>query len=371
MSKLLVNGPVNVVRLEGKIGSVPKVIYLFMDRHDPLIHETECSDIFARDVNTYFIDTFKEIKDSNLTYDFFMEIYGDLAKDVQSNAFFQLRSRYIDDMTRLFAQLFRIDRKSNKIKINEIFENVRLHYLDVRDHLQVTRRDEFLLDNVLGKINPRDLKLGDLKLVSSELKRIGKDLKQLLDLFDKPVSGGKNVFDDNIAYQLDPKIISYFVRKMKDQYHHQDVKKILNDELIGILSLGRDNVTYIDKLITKYDSLVKKRELLPSHELFDDAYPIIDEGLVVFYGRLTDIFMLRRFLDKDYITNAITYSGIDHSGYYVNALVNRFGFKITHIANKTRSVTEIEKDVKSGDFNNIFWTEGQCSDLTSFPKHFL
>ena len=373
MSETLINGPVNVARLEGKIGSVPKVIYLFMDRHDSVVHQTECTDIFAKDVNTYFVDTFKEIKGSDTTYDFFMETNLGESKESQSDSFFQLRERYIDDMIRLFTGLFRFDNDSNKIKINEVFENVRLHYLDIRDHLQVTIRDEYQLDNVLGRINPRNLKLRDLKLVSFELKSIRDNLQKLLDLFSKPIGSNNTVIDDsNIPYNLDPKIVSYFVRKMEDQYHHQDVKKILNDALQKLLSMGKEIMAHINQLIAKYDSLVKEKTLLPSHILFDETYPIIDEGLINFYARLTDIFMLRRFLDKDYITNAITYSGIAHSSYYINVLVNRFGFKLTHLANKTGSLALTLKDIKAGNKGtSIFMQQGQCSDMTSFPKHFL
>ena len=33
MSSVLINGPINVIRLEGKINNIKKVLYIFMDVH--------------------------------------------------------------------------------------------------------------------------------------------------------------------------------------------------------------------------------------------------------------------------------------------------------------------------------------------------
>lgn len=66
-----VNGPINVVRLQGKIGSVNKVVYLFMDRHLAVEYQTECDNIFSKDVHLFFADSFKNISNTGKTYDFF------------------------------------------------------------------------------------------------------------------------------------------------------------------------------------------------------------------------------------------------------------------------------------------------------------
>lgn len=157
---------------------------------------------------------------------------------------------------------------------------------------------------------------------------------------------------------------------MKNQYHHSNVKNILTAELGGILQLGRDIVSRASDMVTKYDSHIEANTVPTSKELYYDINTILTP-LSKFYAYLTDVFMLRRFLDKDYITNAIVYSGAFHSENYIDILVNRFGFTITHVANKDESVDEIEKAVKEGKAFEIFKTMEQCSDLTSFPTHFL
>ena len=103
---------------------------------------------------------------------------------------------------------------------------------------------------------------------------------------------------------------------------------------------------------------------------------ITDEGFVEFFARFTDIYFLRRFLDKDYITNAIVYSGALHSNTYVSVLVKDFDFKITHTANsKNKSASYLTTQAKKRSLMEVqelilpeYLT--QCSDLQGFPEGF-
>jgi hypothetical protein len=51
IDKLYVNGPINVVRLEGIINNIKKVIYVFFDYHSPLIYQTRCEDDSSISIN--------------------------------------------------------------------------------------------------------------------------------------------------------------------------------------------------------------------------------------------------------------------------------------------------------------------------------
>ena len=73
MKSTFVSGPLNCIRIEGTINSIKKVLYIFMDKHLNVQHQTQCEDIFAPDIKTYFINTFNNIKNKNKTYDFFFE----------------------------------------------------------------------------------------------------------------------------------------------------------------------------------------------------------------------------------------------------------------------------------------------------------
>lgn len=54
--------------------------------------------------------------------------------------------------------------------------------------------------------------------------------------------------------------------------------------------------------------------------------------------------MLRRFLDKTYITNSIAYTGMGHSMNYIYILLHEFDFKITHVSYTEIPITELNKN---------------------------
>ena len=105
-------------------------------------------------------------------------------------------------------------------------------------------------------------------------------------------------------------------------------------------------------------------------------YTEIDNYSYKTYSYIVDIYFLRRFLDKDYITNGIVYMGIYHIAFYCYVLVKYFNFKITHIANDTISIKKLEMKIKKEKFSkDIIKTLmdkklNQCSNLSIFPEGF-
>ena len=65
MTSKFVSGPINCIRLEGNVGSIKKVLYIFMDVHETVYEQTECEDMSAPDVKKYFADSFSNIRDKN------------------------------------------------------------------------------------------------------------------------------------------------------------------------------------------------------------------------------------------------------------------------------------------------------------------
>lgn len=66
-----INGPINVVRMEGIINDTKKVIYLFMDRHADIDKQTDCNDPDnSINIAEYFNQSFLKL-DKDKTYDFF------------------------------------------------------------------------------------------------------------------------------------------------------------------------------------------------------------------------------------------------------------------------------------------------------------
>ena len=107
----------------------------------------------------------------------------------------------------------------------------------------------------------------------------------------------------------------------------------------------------MNDLIKKCNSLIATIDkILKDSEVFTDGKLLLDESGFYAYGfsantqrnyltaianatftllgdtlsyftRFTDLYFLRRFLDKDYITNGIIYCGAFHSAVYIEHLV--------------------------------------------------
>jgi len=74
-----INGPINVVRMEGTINNIKKVIYLFIDKHVEYQNQTNCNDPNnSIDIVEYLKKNFIKLKNTNKTYDFFLEFAPEL-----------------------------------------------------------------------------------------------------------------------------------------------------------------------------------------------------------------------------------------------------------------------------------------------------
>jgi hypothetical protein len=99
---------------------------------------------------------------------------------------------------------------------------------------------------------------------------------------------------------------------------------------------------------------------------------------------LTDIYIIKRILDKNYINKSIVYTGIAHLSSITYFLVKYFDFKITHLFYLDESIKDInnlENLIKDNSLNysNIldllyYKNENdqinQCINLLNFPDNF-
>lgn len=60
-----------------------------------------------------------------------------------------------------------------------------------------------------------------------------------------------------------------------------------------------------------------------------------------------DLYFLKRFLDKEYIKNAVLYCSSHHT---IDILINGFNFKITHT---TSNVNNINNKIKYNKYKNV------------------
>ena len=60
-----INGPFNLIRLEGVVNNVKKVIYLFADVHRDVSEQTACENVFAQDISQYLAKNFLKLNKSS------------------------------------------------------------------------------------------------------------------------------------------------------------------------------------------------------------------------------------------------------------------------------------------------------------------
>ena len=186
MSNKQISGPINVVRLEGTIFGINKVLYVFLDLHMPLHAETQCADIFSKTIKTYLIEQFKK---SEITLDFFLETFPiDLSNYPPTNH----KKIYLDDLRNMMYQTFKYSNKNNKVEQSDSFPHVRLHYIDIRDYLfwdilwTQLDRVRFAFDDINYKYQCRGMTLNNNELAQfkDELIDFDSNIKNIINLME-------------------------------------------------------------------------------------------------------------------------------------------------------------------------------------------
>ena len=416
--KHLISGPVNVARLSGNIFGIDKVLYVYFDVHQPCYLETRCDDILADDIVKYFFKEFMKINKKDMVCDFFLETFPTSITYKHS-----YHENYIRELRQLVAQTFSYDPKSNKVSQSATFPHVRLHYIDIRDYIfydiLIGQSDNIANDPVLQNSNiPSE---DDIIAFTGEVNLLILNIQLLLDVFIN-----EKIYDKKLK-KIKQKIIKinnkqmekveewtgalYLINKIRDEYKHNEVKKIirtmldnylktsllsiidklniiisLNNELRDIVSIDNNtlNITTAEsRSSSNIPEFAKVPTYGPNRGKFNSI--IIDINNLIFDMTnvcivvscfIIDMYFIRRFLDKDYITNGISYTGELHSMNYIYILVKYFDFKITHASYTEYDIETLNKKIKENELNaeirSYFMSPNlqQCSDITNFPIEF-
>jgi len=402
MSSKFINGPVNVVRLKGRVDGRDKIVYLFMDIHEMPNKQTECKNIRSKDIKDYFISNFDSITKSDKKYDFLMEIKPTLIHKNNGTK----RGRYVDRILKIFRNEF--DPTKNKsVSKSKNFPNIQFHTVDIRDYLKHSLNGIF---NQLGsyiydlwhkmKINIDDIAYikDGISIVSARIKFLHDTLynisevekiNNLVPLVPKNISELAKYTKDN----YNQRIKNLFI-KILTKYHHtniqENIKKHINAVVKNNFNEYFNFVNSINEKFTKYISILDRKDtefngvdygiqnkdiVNINKELVVLTEQLHDKWMVI-HSDLMDMYLLRRLLDKDYITNAITYTGIYHSINCIFFLVKYMDFQITHYSYMKYDIDKvnniINKSVKSTQINDIFFPKifEQCSDMSNFPPNF-
>ncbi len=410
---IYINGPTNVVRLENK--DLDKVIYVFFDFHVDPQFQTKCDDIRSHDVARFLVQTFDDLKiKSDKKYDFMLErkplspYYTDPKR----------KGIYLDQITDLFNRAFKIDLGKNKVKQSDELSNVRLHWTDIRDYvLNFTYDMQFnqipqAVQNLHYNLNIFNInQFSDaLKIVNSQVIFLYKVLYETKDLNNPTITKQMFSMEENILSkysladydEVTKKVVYKLLKSYKNKKIQEKMLHIINNELHNIFleffKFINENLGKLEEIKTKLELMGNHgiNEVLMQHKDGNYMYGIDSEGWSEYYSLFglirdkvsnfiigeiglyfMDLFLLRRFLDKNYITNTITYTGAHHSLNYIRILVKYFDFDITNCSyiknNDINSAMSVIKNSKQNEgFAELFYTpiKLQCSDLGSFPKLF-
>lgn len=404
-----VNGPMNTVRLEGNIGNINKTIYLFMDFHVPVHAQTECDDVRSLDIDKFLVKTFDEAAkmNKNIMYDFFVELNPLYSIRFSKSNY---KGRYLFEQTeKLFTKAINIE--SGRVYQSKEFNNVRLHYADIREY--TARRNDHIVSEIFQILDViwRDkyMLYDDIFRILDGLKIIHSHITFLYNLiYGKNIKNPKTkvIFtkEQQILAEYSEKdyeqIAEKFLYKILKSYTHADVSQIikqiisneLHNEFKTFFEKLNEMISYLSDLLQKIEpykdqylniQLLEQEDGTFFYGLTDlkmvchinTLHKILWDSLVGTIGLyLMDLYVLRRILDKDYINHAVVYTGAKHANNYIRILVKYFGFKITNYSYlKDNDLKKAEKIIMKSDdldqLNELFYSPvlKQCSDLNNFP----
>lgn len=420
-----ISGPINTIRLEGSVNGIKKILYVMMDYHRDLDKQTECENIFATNIKQLMVQSFLRTNNGDKKYDIFLEMYPAWLTKIkryvlEDKQFYGenmvLTEKYIWSLENLFSRLIGHSPESDKISSPKEFPNIRLHYIDIREYSwnNINSNLGLVMESINGLNN--DITNYKLVLIRDTILLVGSQLRSAYDLIFSNTSGKKPIK----LFPTVPKSLEDFSKytpadfidkareifyKMTNRYKHEAVRepilKILNTTIkdhyetmfreIDLLLTTLDEYLKFDFDRMNIPFLFNPSSDVPKERLVDYAYGIpwdIKKDIVDRIQKMTmyvyqfylnigvlqvDIFFLRRFLDKDYITNAAVYAGAAHGSNYVFNLVKHFDFKITHASYSKHPIDKMNsliKDMESFEYLQQYLFPPvlyQCSNLTDFP----
>ena len=351
-SQIYVNGPINFFRLKNN----NKDIYLFSDIHKDLKNQTECDEINSINIDKYFLNFFKNNKKQ---VDFMLETY----KDYQNNCESQ---NYLFKLRKMFNSFY---------KKNPYYENLRIHYLDIRNYkyLEQIHQNSYYLIDYLKSNN-----IYKFKTINEKLDTMKFYLNKIMDYYVNNLDKSYDTDKENIFENLLDKIMNKYnnidnkqkINKFLETNFYKKIK--YTNELITNLntklneySINIENSNKKDKYVVcnknkkDYEKYIYEYSFYNTKEYYDVKYEInskcseIKEQVDIIKLTIMDCYFLRRFLDKDYITNNIVYTGFIHTIEYLYFLVKHCDFKIVEIDDKNSyTIKELNNIIKNN--NSIY-----------------
>jgi hypothetical protein len=356
-TKNFIKGPTNYAHLKGSIDGVEKEIHLFFDKHFELDEQTECESFNSIDISHYF---YKLIKESNVKLDFFMEIGIEYLEDKNIS---NKREIYIKEVMKLFKSEFLLKESTEVVDDIDVLysktnSNVKLHYFDIRDHLdiytiyQILNKKISTYINLLKKNSSDKIESNDksndenISKIIFYMDEICKKVKVLTDNIKDIIANKKN----NIIYNKIDDKQKYYLNKIINQYQNEILGKKINSFIN----------THTQSILLSMDSVIVKIQNIFQNLFFPNINATklkkyIDEFgeyILQLYSIYTDGYLLRRILDKNYVGKSIVYSGGAHSVNFIFFLVKYYNWNILTIHNaKEKDINSLVEKINDEDYS--------------------
>lgn len=376
-----INGPLNIIRLDNP--SLSKVIYLFLDVHLSLKNQTQCKSVFAQDITKYLLNTFIDMHDANRKCDFFLEI---LPSEVHSHTDYTATDIYIEQVLKLFKYMVHAkNNTTSTIATSPLVKNVRLHYMDIREYF--ADDIDFCIDSIMKNLSDKSA------VNNKKLLRIAKAYTNLITYLESiRAEDATSLTQDQLSV----------IRKIRYTYNYEANEAVINHKwntivkprikfIIAKITSATKSITQVIESNGAQLTTLIKNKYAKKHEYtyeygfinldmhlrdFKNDFDYIDQQITYLMTYITDLYFFRRFIDKDYVTNAVVYVGANHTFNYIDLLVKDYGFVISHCANNKgssmRELTSFAKNNALTSYGKVFLPDEllQCSTITGFPKQF-
>jgi len=210
---------------------------------------------------------------------------------------------YINEVINLFKSEFieknKNDEKTNdeNIKYSKTNSNVRLHYFDTGDHLDIFYLTKIINQKITKYINLLDSDKKNKSVYMSKIILYLNSINQKIEMLDfnsKEVSFNKNIIYDKINDKQ-----KYYLSKIINQYENsnlcENINLYLNIHSKAIIS-GINKIILNIKDILKYDILMNANA---SNEKLNENNEKLGEHIFQLYSLYTNLYLLRRILDKN------------------------------------------------------------------------
>ena len=343
MNPKFINGPTNFAQLKGYIDGIEKEIYIFFDKHYELEDQTRCKSFDSVDISYYL---YKLIKESKEKIDFFMEIQTtQINKNITNK-----KDIYIEEVMNLFKSEFIDKNNEENIKVSKINSNVRLHYFDIRDHLDIY----YLSRIIFLKIKKYANLLRNCKINNNENNK-KEYIEKILFYVEKINANIKllnynlnQVINNNIIYDKINDKQKYYLNKILNQY---DNKLLAKNIYLFLNNHSNAFIKSIDDVIQNIKDTISN-DILLNFNILDKSIDKLSEYILQLYSFFTDIYLLRRILDKNYVNKCIIYSGCSHSVNIIFFLIKYCNFTIIQI----HKSSEEDLNTLKNKINNEFYS---------------